>query len=69
VATFVLPAAIGYATFRICRDLRDRDPRPIAQPPRSRVRRNAAGGYDADHHPEEPASADAGVGGKEGSSP
>jgi ubiquinol-cytochrome c reductase cytochrome b subunit len=69
VATFVLPTAIGYATFRICRDLRDRDPRPIAQPPRSRVRRNAAGGYDADHHPEEPASADAGVGGKEGSSP
>jgi len=46
IALFVLPAVAGFATFRVCRDLRDRDPRPIAHPPRTRVRRNAAGGYD-----------------------
>jgi ubiquinol-cytochrome c reductase cytochrome b subunit len=46
---FVAPIVVGLVTFRICRDLRDRDARPIQRPPRSRVRRTASGGYEADH--------------------
>jgi len=49
IALFVMPAVAGFATFRVCRDLRDRDPHPIVHPTRARVRRNAEGGYDAEH--------------------
>jgi ubiquinol-cytochrome c reductase cytochrome b subunit len=49
VALFVLPAGIGYATYRICRDLVARDPHPIARPGRARIRRSATGGYEAEH--------------------
>jgi len=51
IALFVLPAAAGYATYRICRDLRATDPHPVARPGRSRVRRSAEGGYETEHEP------------------
>jgi len=44
-----LPAVVAIVTYRICRDLRDRDARPIQRPARSRVRRTTTGGYEADH--------------------
>jgi ubiquinol-cytochrome c reductase cytochrome b subunit len=50
-ALFVLPVVIGVVTFRICRDLRDRDARPISHPGRTRIRRNAGGGFDAADEP------------------
>jgi ubiquinol-cytochrome c reductase cytochrome b subunit len=46
---FTAPIVVGVVTFRICRDLRARNARPIQRPPRSRVRRNASGGYEAEH--------------------
>lgn len=45
-AIVVAPAAIGWVTWRICRDLRDTDLRPIAEPARMTLQRNEAGGYD-----------------------
>jgi ubiquinol-cytochrome c reductase cytochrome b subunit len=51
VALFLLPVAVGIATFRICRDLRDRGARPIAHPEGSRISRNAQGGFDAVEEP------------------
>jgi ubiquinol-cytochrome c reductase cytochrome b subunit len=54
IAVFVLPVAVGLLTFAIACDLRDRDPHPISQPERSRVVRNAAGGFESEHEPEEP---------------
>ncbi|MEX0990124.1 MAG: cytochrome bc complex cytochrome b subunit [Actinomycetota bacterium] len=40
------PPAAGYLTYRICRELRDRDEHPIRRPRRVRVRWNAEGGFD-----------------------
>jgi ubiquinol-cytochrome c reductase cytochrome b subunit len=45
----VAPIGAALATYRVCRDLRERDARPIQRPARSRVRRTATGGYEADH--------------------
>jgi len=56
VLLLVLPPAIGYATYRICLELRARDLHPIRRPRRVEVRWNADGGFEdveVDEHPEE----------------
>lgn len=49
ILVFVLPAAAGVATYWICRDLGNRDPRPFARPERVTFRRTAAGGFHEEH--------------------
>ncbi|HSL10106.1 MAG TPA: cytochrome bc complex cytochrome b subunit [Actinomycetota bacterium] len=45
----IAPVVVGLVTYRIVRDLHERDPQPIRRPQRSRVRRTATGGYEAEH--------------------
>ncbi|MGZ5288771.1 MAG: cytochrome bc1 complex cytochrome b subunit [Actinomycetota bacterium] len=49
VLVFVLPVVVGLLTFWICRDLARRDARPIEDPPRVALRREADGGFEATH--------------------
>jgi ubiquinol-cytochrome c reductase cytochrome b subunit len=49
VALVVLPLVVGWATYVVCRDLRDAGVRPIGRPERSVVRRTPTGGFDAEH--------------------
>jgi hypothetical protein len=51
VLGIVLPFVVGALTFRICRDLRDSGSRPATAPPRTTIRRNAEGGFDAAQQP------------------
>jgi quinol---cytochrome-c reductase cytochrome b subunit len=46
VALFVLPTLVGLVTYRLCRDLSQRDVRPLRGPVGHRVRRTPAGGYE-----------------------
>ncbi len=54
VLVLVVPVIAGVLTWWICRDLRDRDERPISAPPRAVFRRNAAGGFDEEREEPEP---------------
>jgi quinol---cytochrome-c reductase cytochrome b subunit len=49
VLVLLLPVVVGLLTFWICRDLGRRDARPIEDPPRVALRREADGGFDATH--------------------
>jgi ubiquinol-cytochrome c reductase cytochrome b subunit len=49
VTILVLPFVVGYATYRFCRSLGERDDHPIRQPERVRLTRGSSGGFEEEH--------------------
>ncbi|HEY6567420.1 MAG TPA: cytochrome bc complex cytochrome b subunit [Actinomycetota bacterium] len=51
VLVFVLPVVVGFLTFMVCRDLRDRPRSPVERPGTMTVRRTEDGGFEEIHEP------------------